>query len=431
MGEKLTLNKQAHCCVTDLTNNNQFGIRIVRKKYMYQRAKKSKVTTFAIAAVFVTIALIGCGNQQAKSVSEPEEEVTEVQDKPTESTFQIKGKVEGKPGGLVVLQKLENGQLTFIDSVRVDEKGRYELNGSSDAPRFFYVTVNSMKPPGVPVILENNKSVELNLNIGKFIETSIKGDDENERLKSLYDVYLGHNKKSFEFQERYGNVNPKTMTDSMRLAINMEYANLQNQMNSDVEEFVKETKGSAATYFAATYVVQKPPIDLLEAALSQLKKDAPDAWYTTKLETRINSIGALEIGGQAPEIALNSPDGKEIKLSSLQGKVVLIDFWASWCRPCRQENPNVVRMYQKYNDKGFEVYSVSLDNNGDRWKAAIVQDGLTWTHVSDLKGWKSSAAALYQVSGIPKTFLLDRKGRIIAKDLRGPALEAKLAEIFN
>ena len=124
-------------------------------------------------------------------------------------------------------------------------------------------------------------------------------------------------------------------------------------------------------------------------------------------------------------------DGKLIALSSLKGKVVLLDFWASWCRPCRAENPNVVRLYNKYKDKGFTVYSVSLDQNKDKWMAAITQDQLTWSnHVSELTGWKSSAGNKYGVSSIPKTFLIDAKGKIIAYDLRGNDLEKKLSEIL-
>ena len=139
----------------------------------------------------------------------------------------------------------------------------------------------------------------------------------------------------------------------------------------------------------------------------------------------------INIGAIAPEINLKGPNGDLISLSSLKGKVVLLDFWASWCRPCRAENPNVVRLYNKYKDKGFTVYSVSLDQNKDKWLAAIVQDQLTWyNHVSELTGWKSSAGAKYGISSIPKTFLINKKGEIIGCDLRGNKLEQKLSEIL-
>lgn len=142
--------------------------------------------------------------------------------------------------------------------------------------------------------------------------------------------------------------------------------------------------------------------------------------------------GPPSVGDQAPDIALADSLGKILKLSSLRGKVVLIDFWASWCGPCRHENPTVVKAYQKYEPKGFTVFSVSLDQNRDKWLAAIKKDGLIWSnHVSDLKGWQSEGAALYKVSGIPATFLLDKEGKIVAKNLRGPALENKLKELLG
>lgn len=141
---------------------------------------------------------------------------------------------------------------------------------------------------------------------------------------------------------------------------------------------------------------------------------------------------ATSVGAIAPDLAFPDPDGNIRKLSDLRGKVVLLDFWASWCRPCRGENPHVVAMYQKYHDKGFEVFSVSLDRDKESWKRAIAADGLVWpNHVSDLKYWSSEAARTYGVSSIPSTFLLDQNGRIIAKNLRGEALTNALKQLFG
>lgn len=137
------------------------------------------------------------------------------------------------------------------------------------------------------------------------------------------------------------------------------------------------------------------------------------------------------VGNTAPEITLLDTNGQVVSLSSFRGKVVLVDFWASWCKPCREENPNVVKMYQKYKDQGFEILGVSLDQADKPWKKAIVDDQILWTHVSDLKGWQSSAAKLYAVESIPATFLLDREGKIAAKGLRGEKLEQKVAELLS
>lgn len=148
------------------------------------------------------------------------------------------------------------------------------------------------------------------------------------------------------------------------------------------------------------------------------------------IEQQTTALKTYAIGAAAPDISGPSPEGETITLSSLRGKVVLIDFWASWCGPCRKENPNVVRLYNEYKDKGFEILGVSLDRTQSRWEQAISADKLTWLHISDLKGWQSKYAKQYGVSSIPQTVLLDANGNIIARNLRGGALAAKLKEIF-
>ena len=145
----------------------------------------------------------------------------------------------------------------------------------------------------------------------------------------------------------------------------------------------------------------------------------------------VESLKAVAIGQVAPEIALPNPDGQIVKLSSLRGKYVLIDFWAKWCGPCRKENPNVVKAYLANKDKGFEVFGVSLDRNKEDWVKAIKEDNLTWTHVSDLKYFQSEAALKYNITGIPFSVLVDPKGVIIAKNLRGEDLHKKLEEVLG
>lgn len=148
-------------------------------------------------------------------------------------------------------------------------------------------------------------------------------------------------------------------------------------------------------------------------------------------KTVVNRSKSFMTGAVAPDFTQKSPEGEDISLSSLKGKVVLVDFWASWCGPCRRENPNVVRMYNKYKDQGFEILGVSLDKRKDPWVKAIEKDKLTWYHVSDLKGWKNEVAQMYSVTSVPHTVLLDREGRIVARNLRGHDLEAKVAEIIG
>jgi peroxiredoxin len=150
-----------------------------------------------------------------------------------------------------------------------------------------------------------------------------------------------------------------------------------------------------------------------------------------QLQNMIRALAGFVLGGEAPDFTMNTPDDKPMSLRQLRGKVVLVDFWASWCGPCRRENPNVVAAYNKYHPKGFDVLGVSLDRSKEPWLAAIEKDGLIWNHVSDLKGWQNDAAKLYGVTSIPHTVLLDKEGKIIARNLRGAALEEKLKELLG
>lgn len=194
---------------------------------------------------------------------------------------------------------------------------------------------------------------------------------------------------------------------------------------------VPESKNKEVVYLTFIRLFQPYDEAYVRSLANTYSKEYPKSEFAKKILASLPK-GAPSIGEIAPEISLVDPSGKKVSLSDYKGKVVLLDFWASWCGPCRKENPNVVNVYQKYKDKGFTVFSVSLDNNKDNWIQAIEKDNLSWgAHVSDLKGWKSSAAALYGVKGIPATFLIDKDGKIIAMNLRGESLEASLKNILG
>ena len=163
--------------------------------------------------------------------------------------------------------------------------------------------------------------------------------------------------------------------------------------------------------------------------IEKYEKEDPAA--AAQVAKEVEKLAAFSIGGEAPDFTMNDAEGNPKKLSDFRGQILLVDFWASWCGPCRRENPHVKKLYEKYHDRGFDILGVSLDKDKNRWLGAIEKDNLTWNHVSDLKGWQNEAAKLYGVRSIPETILLDNEGKIIARKLRGPSLEAKLKEIFG
>jgi peroxiredoxin len=198
---------------------------------------------------------------------------------------------------------------------------------------------------------------------------------------------------------------------------------------------IKALIPSMGTHLVALWATNFLPADkelaLLEEIGERFRKVKPNHPQVKPFLENLKRLKGVTIGSEAPEIALPTPAGPIMRLSDLRGKYVLIDFWASWCGPCRRENPNVIKTYAAYKDKGFEIFGVSLDQDKAAWTNAIAKDQLTWPHVSDLQYWNSVAAQAYQVSSIPMTFLLDPQGKIIAKGLRGDSLNQYLSNLFT
>jgi peroxiredoxin len=219
--------------------------------------------------------------------------------------------------------------------------------------------------------------------------------------------------------------------DSMVNILISQYKSFEKQQAEYIITFVNTNPGSLACLFFIDRLPMEDNLKTYQTLDNNLFKGYPDNSFVQAFHNKVQNALKLAVGGEAPEIALPDSTGKIIKLSSLRGKIVIIDFWASWCGPCRKECPNMVKMYKTFNPKGLEIFGVSLDKDRAAWLKAIKDEGLTWTHVSDLKFWQCEAAKTYNVSGIPYTVLIDKEGKIIAKGLRGADLEKKLTEIFK
>jgi len=235
---------------------------------------------------------------------------------------------------------------------------------------------------------------------------------------------------SFEFN---GNISERTfcviqMNNSAAVLVVDSMAEI---LLNIMQQTTLQIENSLVPYFATNYLMPQANFDFLKQVDSKYYNEFAKSKYAQDLHKRIEVLGKTAEGSLAPDIVLQDPFGKTISLSSLRGKTVLVDFWASWCRPCREESPNLVKAYNKYKIRGFEIFSVSLDDNRDAWQKAINDDKMLWTHVSDLMKWNSSVVNLYNIESIPFTVLIDAEGKIVAKNLRGKALEEKLAEILK
>jgi len=228
--------------------------------------------------------------------------------------------------------------------------------------------------------------------------------------------------------------NQSDMTKEQQQAIEKKYDEFKNEWNLTSKKFISENPDS---YISLDVLKSNsgsvPDLNEIEPIFNSLSARIRQSKAGKEYAATIEKLRSTAIGATAPDFEQSTPDGKPVKLSDFKGKYVLLDFWASWCSPCRAENPNVVKAYNQYNEKGFTVLGVSLDNEKakEAWIKAIEKDGLKWTNVSDLKGWQNAVAELYSVQAVPQNFLIDPQGKIIAKNLRGEELEAKLKEIFQ
>ncbi len=347
--------------------------------------------------------------------------------------FTIKGRIKNSPQHLLVLWEMTPQQLVFIDSARTDAKGNFEIKGNSK--NMIFTQLQMGPESSIYMALDNKSKLDINISLlGKFVDYTIEGNelDDSKKIRKIVDANRSF-AEEFNALKVEAEKIPQTQEGMSQAAVlNNRYQRLMQQRNDYMMNMAMNEKKGFIPYFMIAFgALESPGYDLFKHAVTCAKAADPSSKYTQDIENKFTNEASLMIGGIAPDINLNGPDGKPVSLKSLRGKVVLIDFWASWCGPCRRENPNVVKMYQKYKDQGFEILGVSLDNDANRWKGAIQTDGLTWFHGSDLMGWKSKPAQVYQVHSIPATFLIDKEGKILAKSLRGPELEAAVANALK
>ncbi len=320
-------------------------------------------------------------------------------------TVALRGAAEGTK---MVVCEAQGGRLVPADTVAPDGKGRFVVRRDATEPQFFAMVLDRPQSPMIHVILLPKEKVTLEVNYDDAYNqlriASVKGSD------------------NMELYRRFNNLMADAAIES----------SLQATAQYELEQMLGENSGVLMSAFLVTFF--ETAFDQYAGLYKQIRDALVDEYPNNDFVRHLNDKlrTAVVVGMEAPDIALPDRDGQVRRLSDLRGKVVLIDFWASWCRPCRMENPNVVRLYHRFHDKGFEIYSVSLDNSREKWLAAIESDGLVWqNHVSDLKGWQSAGGRLYGINSIPATVLIDAEGKVLARNLRGAELEQKLTEILQ
>lgn len=361
-------------------------------------------------AVGLLFSVIACGNSGEKF----------------EGVVNITGKLENQPQGVVVLSEYRDDRIGIIDTIQVDNEGEFDYQLSLEGPGFYELNLYDEKSVRL-ALFDEDVDVRYDFRDGESI--SITGSKDTEQILKVDELAATYQEEINALNTQYYEAMNANDQDAIR-GIQERSMEMVSQHADRVKAAVREMDGSFAALAAVGMIDPRRDFEFLDSLIFELDQKYPDTKMIVSLKQQLDEMRTLAVGQPAPEISLPDPDGEIVNLSDLRGKYVLIDFWAAWCKPCREENPNVVRLYHQYKDQGFEVFGVSLDRTKEAWVQAIEEDGLEWAQVSDLQYFNSEAAATYQINAIPATYMVDPEGKIIAKDLRGQSLENKLKELF-
>ena len=340
----------------------------------------------------------------------------------------ITGNLQNVPQGVVVLSQYTDSRPKVLDTLEIKSNGDFSFEFDSiSAPTFYELNLYGQRVVKLALFTED---VDVKFNFSDPTSLQIEGSKDSKEMLKLEKLMEEYQVKVNQLNERYYEAMSKNDAAVIQ-QIQVDAMTLESQQVVSVKEMIESMGNSFASLAAIGLLNPQNDFPFIDALVTKLNDNYPGSPAILQMKQQLDELRALAVGQEAPDIVLPDPSGKSTKLSDLRGKYVLIDFWAAWCKPCRQENPNVVRLYTQYNSKGFEVFGVSLDRSREDWIKAIADDRLNWTQVSDLLYFNSAAAELYQIQAIPATYLIDPDGKIIAKDLRGPSLEAKLAELFD
>ena len=346
----------------------------------------------------------------------------------SDTTFTISGIVQGLDTGKVIFIH-RPGDTKIYDTVEV-KQGKFQFTGSvpaSDGVTSYTCFIDG-KSDASTTIMTVNAKITLTAKADAFDDAVVSGSPAQDDYNSFDKITAPIDSAMRELGVLYDNTKDKKVIDS----IDKVYDHYDSIRQSFVPAFVKEHSHSVtAAYIVSRTLLINPKIDFVEPVYNTLDRAVKQSKYGKIIADVLDAAKKTAVGQTAPDFTMNDRDGKPVSLSSFRGKFIFLDFWASWCRPCRKENPNIVAAYAKFHSAKFDILGVSLDTKKEKWEEAIAQDKLTWNHISDLKGWGNAAGKIYGIRAIPANLLLDKDGKILARNLYGSDLDKKLAEVLK
>lgn len=362
--------------------------------------------------------------------------------------FTVKGNIKGAPASMVYLEQIsfENQPPKALDSVQL-ANGSFTLKAAAQEEGLYQLRFSVQPSPAI-LLINDESSIEFSAGWEQPRNIKFTTAGASARLTQLLDSLGAMQQQMMMLQQTLSlsAQGSQQQQDSARTAIMMAAKELNDQMRNNLNRIAKEDESPALSLFATAMNMGGDPKEAMKLTNQLLKRFPKHTGVQKVVKAFDDNMAAMQkqeelqnqtaknkpdVGAMAPDITMPDVNGNSFSLSSLKGKYVLVDFWASWCGPCRDENPNVVAAYQRFKNKNFTILGVSLDKTKSDWLKAIQNDKLTWYHISDLKFWESAAVALYDFDGIPYNVLIDPQGKIIASNLRGSALGEKLAEVLK